>query len=578
MSGKTAISIVGAAVNLLIAVSLSGFSGCKEDENARGSDPRQAQAPSPAPKEQAEDLRGIIEAGIETGAGEIVVPPGRYRVTPKHREHLKLRNLENIRIIADGVEMICTETTRAITIENCKNLTIRGLAIDYDPLPYTQGRITGIEDGGSRLEVEILRGYPEPGSTTGTVEIFDPSTARLRGRITHYGVRCEPSGPLRAVLTKSKSSGPSGEKIGDIALIRASFAPGGEIPHAIMATDSEGLSFENVSLYASNCFGFFENRCSGSSYKGCRVDRRAPEQDLAQREIPRLRSLNADAFHSKHARRGPSYENCVARFMADDGIAINGDFHFVAGSEGASLRVLAKHEMTMRPGDEVQIFTYDGKRPDNRKIVSIEADAPTTEEERLLIRDQEMDRTLQKTAMTKAFRVVLDQEVQLPAGTLICSADRIGDGFSISGCHLGDNRSRGILVKAGHGKIHGNEIRGAEGTAILVSPEFWWMEAGLSDELDISDNLVADCGGMGIAVVAVGGDRSLAPSGAFRDITLKNNTITGGAAPGLLITSVRGLEESGNTVSVDAAKSLFSWEVGAWGNGGIQPVMKIHVE
>lgn len=530
------------------------------------------------PQERNEDLRGILESGITSGAKEIVIPPGRYRVTPKNREHLRLAGVSDVTILAGGVEMICTETTRALTIENCRNLKIVGLTIDYDPLPFTQGRIVAISEDKSRLDVEIIEGFPEPGSGKGSVEIFDPATSRLRGRVTYFSTRCEPSGPLKATLIKSNAQPDPAEQVGDIALIKAAYAPGGEIPHAIMASNCEGLTLEKVTLFASNSFGFFETGCDGSKYVECRVDRRPAAEDTTAREIPRLRSLNADAYHSKNARRGPLYERCVAKFMGDDAIAVNGDFHFVTRCEGATLRVLAKHQMTMRPGDEVQIFAYDGRRLENRKIVSIEPDAARSEDELRLIESQEMNEGLRKNGLAQAFRVVLDGEIAVPPGTLICSADRIGNGFVIRDCQLGFNRSRGILVKAGHGEISGNQIEGSVGTSILVSPEFWWLEAGLSDDLVISNNRISDGGGMGIAVVAVGGDRSLAPAGAFRNITIRNNTIQGGPAPGLLAASIQGLVEQGNTVETHPGKSLHPWEIGQWGRGGVQPVMKVHVE
>lgn len=550
-----------------LAVSAIGCSGSVEEQAHKG-----------PPQERSEDLRGIIEGGLASGAKEIVIPPGRYRVTPKNREHLRLAGVSDVTILADGVEMLCTETTRALTIENCRNLKIRGLTIDYDPLPFTQGRIVAISEDKSRLDVEIIEGFPEPGSGKGSVEIFDPATSRLRGRVTYFSTRCEPSGPLKATLIKSNAQPDLAEQIGDIALIKAAYAPGGEIPHAIMASNCEGLTLEKMTLFASNSFGFFETGCDGSKYLECRVDRRPPGEETTARALPRLRSLNADAYHSKNAQRGPLYERCVAKFMGDDAIAINGDFHFVTRCEGATLRVLAKHQMTMRQGDEVQIFAYDGRRLENRKIVSIEPDAARSEEELRLIESQEMNEGLRKNGLAQAFLVVLDAEIAVPPGTLICSADRIGNGFVVRDCHLGFNRSRGILVKAGHGEISGNQIEGSVGTSILVSPEFWWLEAGLSDDLLISNNRISDGDGMGIAVVAVGGDRSLAPAGAFRNITIRNNTIQGGPAPGLLAASIRGLVEQDNTVETHPGKSLHPWEIGQWGRGGVQPVMKIHVE
>src|SRR5512138_3846826 len=97
----------------------------------------------PAVRSKAEpfDLQGFIQREVGSGKQRIVVPPGRYRVAPKNREHLALRGLKDITINAEGVEMVCTETTRALTISCCTNVTLRGLTIDYDPLPFTQGCI-----------------------------------------------------------------------------------------------------------------------------------------------------------------------------------------------------------------------------------------------------------------------------------------------------------------------------------------------------------------------------------------------------------------------------------------------------
>lgn len=530
--------------------------------------------------EEGGDLRALLEAALATEEKEIVLPPGRYRVSPVDRAHLVLRGVRDRVIIADGVEMICTETTRALTIENCHNVTLRGLTIDYDPLPFTQAHILEISPDKSTLRVAVLPGYPPLTPVTGSVEIFDPATNHLRGRLTYFNTRCEPGADgLTARLTKSNVRPElAAEQLGDIVVIKTPNAPGGEIPHAIMATDCSGLVMENVTLFASPMFGFLENGCDESKYIGCVVGRRSPESEGIVRGHPRLRSLNADAFHSKNARRGPAYERCTAQFMGDDAIAINGDFHFVALGEGRVWRVLAKTRMTMRAGEDAQIFTYDGRRLEDRRIVSVTPDGEVTGDERALIERQAMNEHLRRNGLSTAWRVELDQEVSVPPGTLICSANRIGNGFSIRNCQVGFNRSRGILVKAGHGVIADNLIEGSVMTGILISPEYWWLEAGLSDELVISGNRIEGGRGMGIAVVAEGGNHVLAQAGTFRNIRVTGNTIKGGASPGLLLTSIRGLSEEGNVVRPDPGMELFPWQIGPWGREGVQPVMRVNVE
>ncbi len=537
----------------------------------------------PAPEEVLADLRGIIADALAAGEKTIVVPPGRYRVEPENGEHLRLAGLQDVTLVMEGVEMVCTETTRAVTIENCQNLTIRGLTIDYDPLPFTQGRIVEISEDTSRLTVEILDGYAEPGNSEiiGSVEIFDPATGRLRERTTHFGATTSMEDSMRAVITKRSATEEFAiEKVGDIAVISVTYAPGGRQPHAIMATDSEGLVFEDVTLYAGPTFGFFENSCNNSRYIRCRVDRRAPEHDPVVREMPRLRSMNADAYHSKNARRGPTYEHCSAFFMGDDAIAINGDFHFVTEAKGAELRVLAKRVMQIRAGDAVQFLNPDGTRLPDRRVVSVTPDGKITEDERKDVMSRNLYPDIRRDGLNDAYRIVLEEPVEgVGLGTMVCDSDGIGNGFAIRHCRLGHNRSRGILVKAGRGEITDNEITGSLMTSILVTPEYWWLEAGMSDNLVIARNRISEGRGMGIAVISVGREAGIiSPAGTFNNISITGNSVKGGPSPGLLVTSVRSLVEADNVIEPDPDMALHPRQVGPWGRNGVQPVMQVNVE
>ena len=543
----------------------------------------QAATPTPAPAkpvEQKADLAEIIQKGLGSGLAKIVIPPGRYRVTPRGRSHLSFKDLRDVTIIADGVEMVCTQTTRAITVENCENLSIRGLTIDYDPLPFTQARIVAMTDDNNELDVAVIPGYPAPNNGPTSVEIFDPATNQLRGRTTFYNMTCATTGPATATISKNnpaRSAQPMG-KLGDIVVLSTSNTPE-SIPHAIAASDSDKLTFENITLYAGVTFGFYEQNCNASKYLGCRIDRRPPANDLVARGYPRLRSQNADGFQSKNARQGPLYERCTAYYTGDDSIAINGDFHYVISSTGPLLRVIAKHQMTMQTGDNVQLFGYNGVRTENRKIITITPDGKTTDNEREEIsKHRNLNPNLPKVGLTKAYNIKLDAPVTVPAGTLICSADAIGTGFIIRDCKVGHNRSRGIIIKAGGGLITGNQIEGSVMSSILVSPEFYWMEGGLSDDLKIIGNTISNGRGMGIAVVAVGGDGQLAQAGAFRNLTVRDNTVKGGASPGLLITSVRGLNAANNNVQVTPGLSLSDWEMGGWNKYETTPTMLLNNE
>ncbi|HIK93967.1 MAG TPA: hypothetical protein EYG03_18635, partial [Planctomycetes bacterium] len=44
------------------------------------------------------DLQSHIDQAVDNGQKKIVIPPGRYRVTPHQRQHLYLHDLEDVDI------------------------------------------------------------------------------------------------------------------------------------------------------------------------------------------------------------------------------------------------------------------------------------------------------------------------------------------------------------------------------------------------------------------------------------------------------------------------------------------------
>lgn len=489
------------------------------------------------------DLQGFIDKAVADGQKQIVIPPGIYRVTPKQRQHLILKDLNDIDIVAEQVEMICTETTRALTIFHCQNVKLSGLTIDYDPLPFTQGRIVAMAGDKSWIEFEIIDGYPE--NLEMRIEIFDAKTELLKCE-TYYGWQpFESLGDRRYRVRKEAGyryqPDRDKEEIGDILVTNSNTAPGGSIPHAVECSQNTNVVLADITLFASNCFGFLEYNCDGTTYLRCKVDRCSPEQDTKARGLRRLRSLNADAFHSKHAIKGPSLLHCTAHFQGDDCINICGDYHMVMASKGANLRVLAKHDMNIQPGDPLEVVTYDGLRLPDQKVVSVRKTGAITDDELEFLSKQRMNDSLRKGASRDIYEVVIDHAVNLPRGSVIGSANRMGNGFQVVGCDFGYNRSRGILIKAGNGIVAENRLTGCWGEAIKVAPEYWWLESGSSDDLAITNNTIDDCRGMGIAVYAIAGNGEIAPAGAHKKIVIRGNTIGRTQGKDIWVTSTKGL-------------------------------------
>jgi len=524
------------------------------------------------------DLQGFIDHELALGRKTIVVPPGRYRVQPHHTQHLVLQQLHDVSILADHVELICTETTRALTLNQCTNVVVRGLAIDYDPLPFTQGRITQLSADKKIHDIEVFAGYPDATAVVPfKYEIFRPDTRTLRCR--DYGYTVEPVDARHFRVVKGRSHADDPEQVGDVVVIATAFAPHGQIPHAVECSHCRSVRLEKVTLYASGFFGFVENDCDGTLYERCAVARRSAADDLVLRASPRVRSLDADAFHSVAATRGPTYLECSAHFMGDDCINIHGFYHMIMASQGHELRVLATRQMNIQAGDPVEVTCYGGVRLPDARVVTVKPDGGIREDERAFLLKQHLHKPFRTNAhdvLGKAYLITLDRAVDVPRGSVVAAMNRVGNGFLVKGCDFGDNRSRGILVKASQGSIIGNRLEGCWMSAILVSPEYWWLEAGDSSDVEIRNNRITACLDVPIRVESPAGNGAVAPVGAHQNIVITGNVIKDCAAPGILVTSTKGLHIADNELHLCLATNDVPKSVRTAGGDATTPVVEIN--
>ena len=498
--------------------------------------------------EQSADLRALIDAELAAGKKRIVIPQGRYHVSSEQGFHLQFKNLSDVEIIAENVEMVCTSTVRALYFENCTNVTLRGLTVDYDPLPFTQGKIIAMAPDKSWMDFEVAKGYPE-NELQERIQIYDPATGELRRGDASWDQKIEALGGHRYRVRKSANYRFNPlhdiEQVGDILETSNHFGTRGS-PHAVELNHSKGVLLEDITVFASPCFGFLEYDCDGNRYIRCKVDRRDPSDDPVKRAQPRMRSLNADAFHSKDAVKGPAIIECTARFQDDDCVNINGKYHYVSGTQGRLVRIaVLNNQLKIKVGDPVEFLPYSGARPPDAVVMEMQPDpTPLTEEEKNLIQKLSLNENIRTGLLTgkaKFYTLTLDREIALPPGSAVCCPLRIGSGFVVKDCNFGHNRSRGILIKASKGEVSGNRITNSRMAAVLVSPEFWWMEAGISSDVVIKDNIIEGCLQTPIQIHAKGGNGQPLPAGAMRNISILNNRFEDCAWPLIHVTSTSGL-------------------------------------
>jgi hypothetical protein len=267
------------------------------------------------------------------------------------------------------------------------------------------------------------------------------------------------------------------------------------------------------------------------------------------RASPRLRSLNADAFHSKNAAKGPAIIECFAHWQGDDCVNINGRYYYVAGSQGRTVRIVAFDQPVIVPGDPVEFLPYEGGLlPPARAVELMPATESLSAAEQAFFKKIKLveNTRLRFNQNAKVYSLVLDREVTVPPGSAVCAASRVGNGFLVKDCDFGDNRSRGILIKASRGEVTGNRVAKSRMAAVLISPEFQWMEAGCSSDVSVKDNAFEEIGQTPIRILAAGGNGKPLSAGAHRNLSVLNNRFKDCPWPLIEANSVTGLDIAGN--------------------------------
>jgi len=510
------------------------------------------------------DPRKLILSEVAKGTKKITVPPGTYRLVQKDKVFLTLNGVSDTVIDCTGVTFIGLAHTAMLELENCRNVTIKGLAVDYNPLPFTQGVIKSV-GADANWEVEIIEGYPVDnvrmnGDVEMRIQAYDPKTGALVNTLRHGdGVAMKKTGERTFRITGGHIR--TG-RVGDIAVFNT-LVYDRKIGHkagAILTTQCSGLVFEDVALRSSPVMGFVSQSDSGNTYLRCLLDRCPPEKDYAKRGLKRLRSLNVDGFHIKRNLVGPKIKDCVARYMGDDCVNISGMYSLVAEASGPEIRIINSYydDPDIRPGDKLEMMTIEGSRIPDAKVVSIHEDGQITAQESAKVRKLNLVpfyRDANSTAMKKAYRVVLDREAGLKFGDVVISGDRVGNGFRIVGNTFGPIRSRPVLIKASNGVISGNTITGAVGEGVLgaicIGPEYYWMEGSTGSDILIENNVIENGAAPGIFFGGYLNEPKVAlPADSRSGIKIIGNTIRQNTAPSIVVHGCTGLTIENNNLQL----------------------------
>lgn len=320
-------------------------------------------------EQRALRLLEALERAKAEQATELVIEPGDYRF--RKNVGCELEGFSDLTIQARGVTFYFEREVKdlikpvnRLSLLNCKNVSIIGLCIDYDPLPWIQAQIVDLHSDEANSEYYLkarlmdeftpvesgmnqLFFFKEDGSFIPPIGApFQDRMVPLEGRDIRIDV---PQWIIQSIVEK-KSAHPdqpgSGLQIGDYLVSTFRDEKG------FLLQNCEKVKLEDVTLYASSGMGILERYGEGGNmYNRFSIIRRP--------STSRLFACCGDTFHCISVKNGAQITDCELSFSGDDGVNLFTFFGLITHVYSATEAVFTKHGIQHFPfevGETLKIY------------------------------------------------------------------------------------------------------------------------------------------------------------------------------------------------------------------------------
>ncbi len=425
-------------------------------------------------------IQTAIDAAIKAGPGSVVqLKKGRYRISAEDLQPcLKIEDANGLIIQGQGknTELIVTNPrASAIYIMNSRKAFIKSLAIDYDPLPFTQGRITDVNNADGSFDLDIDEGFPEldqPWFVAADVKygmIFDSVKPVLKSNTPDH-IFIESLEKVNGRIYRLKAAANYVSKVRYISkgdrFVHLARLGGGAA--GVLFVNCKSCGFENVTIYASNSGAVITVSSDELIFKKYEVRLRPGTN--------RLLSSDADGLHCCQSRSGPLVEECLFENIGDDSLNIYCPVSRILEVLKSDELILSEH-CNIKQGDRLQIYN--------------------SREGRIIA-----ERIVKTLAMVgQRYQVQLDEPVEgICAGEDHLKADTAfnlsasGEGYVIRNNRMIGQRRHGVMIRGGKGIIENNYISGVRGMGIVLANDPFWPEGPIPRDIVIKNNTLIGVG------------------------------------------------------------------------------------
>lgn len=427
---------------------------------------------------------------------------------------LDFEGVHDVTVQAAGAVLLCDGWMEPVSLNNCRNIRLKGLTIDYMRQPHSEGKIVDVQQDYYEAVFDSIY-LMNAKMPLCRVQFWDTKAHRMLCR-EDYFPRFEMVVPQTLkIFTKINP-----EMKGNLVVIPHSF----HFRPAILILESKNITLEDVTIHSQPGMGIVGHRSENITMTGLRVVPNAG----------RIMSSNTDATHFTSCKGYLRYEYCQFEGHGDDAVNIHNYYYTIQKPVNGK-----GYNLIVKDADwHAQVLDY----PDAGDTLEL------VKKSSLAIVKKYVVKTRENNIAELRSQVTLNEN--LPENSddfYLINSTRLPR-VKIIGCTVTSNRARGFLIRTRNVLIEHCLIRETTGTGIQVSAESNWHEGPASANVSIRYNRIIRCGigagtiadVCGIVVNVSAPDETT--FGLHRHILIEGNIIEGeNAKYGISVSGTNGL-------------------------------------
>ncbi|WP_269523042.1 glycosyl hydrolase family 28-related protein [Coraliomargarita parva] len=458
--------------------------------------------------------QALFELKKVEGPKTLLVPGGSYLLdplpgTPANGGHLNVLSEKDLTIRGEAGTLLLFGSAyhNGIVVNGGENVTLESIAVDYKPLPFTQGLIESVDTQKRQIVFKLDAGYPrvsEPHmsgkSTKNIAYIFRPKTAlKMPEFYDQYVETVEELEGDRVRLTTRNPVEAAfvGNKIAMVARRKAD---------AIVFSSSRNCFATKLTVHSSPALAYGIRNCGLVTLDGCKI--------IQPEGSNRLMTSNADGIHVKWGDQGPIIQNCWLQGMGDDSVNIGGTYERIVDKPDARTLIIAVHG-SFRAHNDIQIVW--AKNGEMESLVECTKVGFATIDGKRYMKLSFVEDLPESIQTVKA--------VGMKDADLIINMDQVPVNPVIRNNFFGRHRMRGILMRSPGAIIEGNRFEDLRGEGIRLGHHFGGRVEGPNGaHAIIRDNTFVNIRASNI-VLADGGPTQKTESHArsIKNVVIANN-------------------------------------------------------